>query len=112
MSFNFKEIVKIKALVYKGPKNVEVEDENEKHRSFMIPLGQLWSKGVNISTWVTPIKKLHVFLRNLIFDGKAKPSFIVTDRVSIDDASQAYSQFDEREDVIKPIIKFDDGFSK
>jgi glutathione-independent formaldehyde dehydrogenase len=40
----------------------------------------------------TPVKQLHVFLRNLIFDGKAKPSFIVSDRISIEDAPQIYTQ--------------------
>jgi len=49
---------------------------------------------------------MHVFLRNLIFNGKAKPSFIVSDRVSIDEAPEAYKQFDKRDDVVKPIIKF------
>jgi glutathione-independent formaldehyde dehydrogenase len=42
----------------------------------------------------------------LIFNGKAKPSFIVAERISIDEAPEAYSQFDKRDDVVKPVIKF------
>ncbi len=86
--------------------NPAAEDDNEKQGNIVFPLGKLWEKGVTIGMGQTPVKQLHVFLRNLIFDGKAKPSFIVSDRISIDEAPQAYSQFDKRDTVVKPVIKF------
>ena len=94
------------------PYNPAADDENEKQGHFVLPWGQLWSKSVAIGTGVVPAKKYHVFLRNLIFDGKAKPSFIVSDRISIEDAPHAYRKFDKRDDVVKPVIKFDGGWSK
>jgi len=36
----------------------------------------------------------------LIFNGKAKPSFIVSDCISIDGAPEACSQFDKRDDAV------------
>lgn len=82
------------------------KDENEKQGYLTLPWAELWFKGVSIGTGPTPVKQMHVFLRNLIFNGKAKPSFIVSDRISIDEAPEAYKQFDKRDDVVKPIIKF------
>ncbi len=86
--------------------NPAADNEDEKQGNIMFPLGKLWEKGVTIGMGQTPVKQLHVFLRNLIFDGKAKPSFIVSDRISIDEAPQMYSQFDKRDTVVKPVIKF------
>ena len=86
--------------------NPAADNEDEKQGNIMFPLGKLWEKGITIGMGQTPVKQLHVFLRNLIFDGKAKPSFIVSDRISIEDAPQIYSQFDKRDTVVKPVIKF------
>lgn len=87
--------------------NPAASDENERQGYLMLPWGQLWEKGVKIGTGQTPVKKLHVFLRNLIFNGKAKLSFIVSDRILIEDAPEVYSEFDKRDGVVKPVIKFD-----
>ena len=72
----------------------------------MLPWGDLWSKAVKIGTGQTPVKQLHVHLRNLIINGKAKPSFIISDRIDIEDAPQTYREFDLRDNVVKPVIRF------
>jgi glutathione-independent formaldehyde dehydrogenase len=92
--------------------NPAAENEQEKQGNLMFPLGKLWEKGITIGMGQTPVKQSHVFLRNLIFDGKAKPSFIVSDRIHIEDAPKAYSGFDRRDDVVKPVIKFEGAWSK
>ena len=92
--------------------NPAAEDEHERQGHLMLPWGQLWTKGVKIGTGQTPVKKIHVFLRNLIFNKGAKPSFIVSDRISIEDAPQVYSEFDRRDDVVKPVIHFESAWSK
>ena len=86
--------------------NPSAENDNEKHGRLVIPWGDLWSKAVQIGTGQTPVKKLHVHLRNLIFNGKAKPSFIISDRINIKDAPQTYKEFDKRDDVVKPVLNF------
>ena len=92
--------------------NPAAENEHEKQGHLLLPWGHLWSKGVKIGMGQTPVKGIHVFLRNLIFNGKAKPSFIISDRIPIEDAPQTYSQFDMRDDVVKPVIKFQEAWSK
>ena len=88
------------------PNNPAAEDDNEKKGNLIFPIGKLWSKSVQIGTGVVPAKKYQPYLRNLISTGVAKPSFIISDRISIDDAPQTYREFDRREEVVKPVIKF------
>ena len=88
------------------PNNPASDDENEKHGNLILPWGKLWSKSVQIGTGVVPAKKYQPFLRNLIISGKAKPSFIVSDIINIDDAPNTYREFDKRDKVVKPVIKF------
>lgn len=80
--------------------------EADKAGYLMMPYGTLWGKGITLKNGQTPVKEFHAFLRNLIIAGKAKPSFIVSDRVKIEDAPAAYKEFDKRDDVVKAVIKF------
>ncbi len=74
---------------------------------YILPLGQLWEKGLTIGTGQTPVKKVILMLRDLIIAGVVKPSFIVSHRISIDEAPDAYRQFSNRSDgFTKVIIKF------
>jgi glutathione-independent formaldehyde dehydrogenase len=57
-----------------------------------------------------PVKQYNVYLRDLIVAGLAKPSFIVSHRIPIDEAPEAYDKFDKRADgytkvLIKPDMK-------
>ena len=46
-------------------------------------------------------------LRDLIISGRAKPSFVVSNEINIDDAPAAYEKFDKRiEGYTKVLIKF------
>jgi glutathione-independent formaldehyde dehydrogenase len=54
-----------------------------------------------------PVKKYNEYLRDLIVTGRAKPSKIVSHRIEIDDAPDAYKKFDQRIDgYTKVLIKF------
>ena len=73
----------------------------------MLPLGDIFEKGLSIGTGQTPVKKYNAYLRDLIVAGRAKPSFIVSHRLNLDEAPNAYEKFDERTDgytkvVLKP----------
>jgi glutathione-independent formaldehyde dehydrogenase len=81
-------------------------NEAEKAGYLMLPWGEIWSKGLTVKNGQTPVKEFHIFLRNLIIAGRAKPGFIVTDRINIEDAPRAYKEFDKREDLVKAVIKF------
>jgi hypothetical protein len=55
-----------------------------------------------------PVKSYNGYLRDLIVTGRAKPSEIVTRRIHINEAPEAYRKFDEWADgYTKVLIKFD-----
>ena len=56
-----------------------------------------------------PVKKYNEYLRDLIVNGRAKPSKIVSHHIRIDDAPGAYEKFDKRiEGYTKVLISFND----
>jgi glutathione-independent formaldehyde dehydrogenase len=61
-----------------------------------IPLGAFWKKGITIGMGQCPVKQYNWKLRDLIIAGKAKPSFIVSHRVQLDEAPEMYEKFDLR----------------
>ena len=71
-------------------------DSNASKGIFEMPLGELWGKGVQLGMGQTPVKKFIPFLRDLIIAGKANPSFIVSHRIPLEEAPDAYEKFDHR----------------
>lgn len=54
-----------------------------------------------------PVKRYNEPLRDLIVAGRAKPSRIVSHRIELDDAPEAYRRFDKRVDgYTKVLIQF------
>lgn len=60
--------------------------------------GELWEKGLRIGMGQCNVKSYNRRLRDLIHAGRAKPSFIVSHRLSLDQAPQAYRHFDARDE--------------
>jgi glutathione-independent formaldehyde dehydrogenase len=86
-----------------------VNQEAKKGR-YIFPLGELWKKGIAIGMGQAPVKKYNVFLREMIIAGKAKPSFIVSHRLPLSKAPEAYSRFvmrgvDGGKNVTKAVLK-------
>jgi glutathione-independent formaldehyde dehydrogenase len=82
-------------------------DKHAKQGEFQLPLGAIFEKGLSIGTGQTPVKKYNAYLRDLIVSGRAKPSFIVSHRLTLEEAPAAYEKFDQRSDgytkvVLKP----------
>jgi glutathione-independent formaldehyde dehydrogenase len=71
-------------------------DKHAKKGEFMFPLGKLWNKGITIGQGQAPVKRYNVYLRDLIIAGKAKPSFIISHRLPLTKAPEAYAHFDRR----------------
>jgi glutathione-independent formaldehyde dehydrogenase len=81
-------------------------DEYAKKGEYILPFGKLWEKGISVGTGQTPVKGIHLMLRDMIIGGKAKPSFIVSHRISLDEVPDAYREFDQRTNgYTKVIIK-------
>lgn len=77
-------------------KDPSADDEKKQEGILEIPMGMFWKKGITIGMGQCPVKKYNWRLRDLIIAGKAKPSFIVSHRVKIDDAPLMYEKFDLR----------------
>jgi len=60
--------------------------------------GLCWFKGQTIGTGQCNVKAYNRQLRDLIFAGRAKPSFIVSHALALDEAPAAYKHFDARDD--------------
>jgi glutathione-independent formaldehyde dehydrogenase len=57
-----------------------------------------WFKGQHMGTGQCPVKRYDRHLRNLIHVGKAKPSWIISHELPLDDAPDAYEHFDNRDE--------------
>ena len=82
-------------------------DKLAKNGSIAFDFGTFWFKGQKMGTGQANVKAYNRKLRELIFVGKAKPSLIVSHRLSLDQAPGAYKSFDDRKDgwtkvVLKP----------
>ena len=83
------------------PKGV---DKHAKKGELQLPWGQLFEKGISVGSGQTPVKAYNLFLRDLIIAGRARPSFIISHRLPLTAAPQAYQKFDERVDGYTKVI--------
>lgn len=75
---------------------------------YPFPLAEFFDKAVSMGGGQAPVKRYNEYLRDLIVNGRAKPSKIVSHRIRIDAAPDAYDKFDKRvEGYTKVLIKFD-----
>ena len=77
---------------------------DKKVGNFTFPLGEAWNKGIGIDMGQAPVKRYNVYLRDLILAGRAKPSVIVSHRISFGSAPEAYEKFDRRENGYTKIL--------
>ncbi|KAL1633125.1 hypothetical protein SLS58_011216 [Diplodia intermedia] len=75
----------------------------------LISFGKLFEKGLSIGTGQCNVKAYNRYLRDLIIAGKAKPSFVVSHEITIDDASDAYEKFDKRIDGYTKVLIHPNG---
>jgi glutathione-independent formaldehyde dehydrogenase len=89
------------------PEDPGSPDDLEKEGKIAFDFGMMWFKGQAMGTGQCPVKRYNRHLRNLIHAGRAEPSFIVSHRLGLDEAPDAYQHFDSRDDgwtkvVLKP----------
>ena len=81
-------------------------DANAKKGALSINFGKLFEKGLRLGTGQCNVKRYNAYLRDLIVAGRAKPSFVVSHEVPLDDAPNAYQKFDKRvEGYTKVVLK-------
>lgn len=57
-----------------------------------IPFGSLFEKGLSLGTGQCNVKSYNRYLRDLIISGRAKPSFVISHEISIEEAPVAYKK--------------------
>jgi len=83
------------------------KNEEAKNGIFSFPIADFFDKGVTMGSGQAPVKKYNEYLRDMIVNGRAKPSQIVSHHIEIDDAPEAYKKFDQRVDgYTKVLIRF------
>ena len=85
------------------------EDELAQEGKIVFDFGLFWSKGLHIGTGQANVKAYNRYLRNLIHKDRAKPSWIVSHELALDEAPEAYKHFDERDKGWTKVILHPDG---
>jgi glutathione-independent formaldehyde dehydrogenase len=71
-------------------------DEQAKRGRLVVAIGKLFEKGLRLGTGQCNVKRYNRQLRDLIIAGRARPSFVVSHELSLDEAPTAYDKFDKR----------------
>ena len=79
-------------------------DENAKRGALLINFGRLFEKGLRLGTGQCNVKQYNACLRDLIIAGRAKPSFVVSHEVPLEQAPDAYQKFDKRVEGYTKVI--------
>jgi glutathione-independent formaldehyde dehydrogenase len=62
----------------------------------LVAVGRLFEKGLRMGTGQANVKRYNRQLRDMIIEGRATPSFVVSHQIPLDQAPDAYQKFDKR----------------
>ena len=79
-------------------------DEHARHGLLLVAIGKLFEKGLRIGTGQANVKRYNRQLRDLITDGRARPGFVVSHELPLEEAPGAYEKFDKRVDGYTKVI--------
>jgi threonine dehydrogenase-like Zn-dependent dehydrogenase len=79
------------------PEDPNASDPLERKGQIAFDWGEFWTKGQRLGTGQCNVKAYNRRLMSLIHTGRAKPSFIISHRLGLDDAPDAYKHFDARD---------------
>ncbi|KAL9065177.1 MAG: hypothetical protein Q9157_007564 [Trypethelium eluteriae] len=91
------------------PSDPGAPDKQSAEGHILIPFGKLFEKGLHLGTGQCNVKAYNRHLRDLIVAGRAKPSFVVSHEITIDDAPTAYEKFDKRIDGYTKVLIHPNG---
>jgi glutathione-independent formaldehyde dehydrogenase len=70
--------------------------EAAKHGMLLVAIGKLFEKGLRFGTGQANVKRYNRQLRDMIIEGRAEPSFVVSHQLPLAEAPGAYEKFDKR----------------
>jgi threonine dehydrogenase-like Zn-dependent dehydrogenase len=86
------------------PDDPGAPDEMSAEGRLGIDFGKLFEKGQKLGTGQCDVKSYNRQLRDLIIEGRADPSFLVSHRVGLDEAPEMYERFDNREEGVTKVL--------
>ncbi|VDB85592.1 unnamed protein product [Peniophora sp. CBMAI 1063] len=86
------------------PKDPGAPDSASAKGYISFPFGKLFEKGLSVGTGQCNVKTYNRYLRDLIIAGVAKPSFVVSHNLPLQDAASAYDKFDKRIDGYTKVL--------
>jgi glutathione-independent formaldehyde dehydrogenase len=86
------------------PQDPGAPTEEAAEGRLLFEIGKFFEKGQHIGTGQADVKSYNRELRDLIIAGKADPSFVVSKRVPLEEAPDAYEKFDNREPGYSKVI--------
>jgi threonine dehydrogenase-like Zn-dependent dehydrogenase len=90
-------VVKITATNICVPEDPGAADELAKDGKMAFDFGTFFFKGQSMGTGQANVKNCNRYLRDLIHQGRAKPSQLVSHNLGLADAPDAYRHFDNRD---------------
>jgi glutathione-independent formaldehyde dehydrogenase len=79
-------------------------DEHARRGLLLVAIGKLFEKGLRVGTGQANVKRYNRQLRDLITDGRARPGFVVSHELPLEEAPDAYHKFDQRVDGYTKVI--------
>ena len=87
------------------PEDPGAPDEMSAQGRLGIDFGLLFEKGQKLGTGQSNVKSYNRQLRDMIIEGRADPTWVISHRVNLDEAPEMYSRFDEREEADEAFTK-------
>jgi len=69
-----------------------------------IDFGKFFEKGLRCGTGQCNVKSYNRYLRDMIIEGRADPSWVVSHRVDLEEAPDMYEAFDAREEGVTKVL--------
>ncbi|MDN6410979.1 MAG: glutathione-independent formaldehyde dehydrogenase, partial [Yaniella sp.] len=79
------------------PSDPGAPDEHSAKGELLFRIGRFFEKGQSMATGQADVKRYAHKLRDMIIAGRAKPGFVVSQELPLEDAPGAYEKFDNRE---------------
>jgi threonine dehydrogenase-like Zn-dependent dehydrogenase len=80
------------------PQDPNGKEKLQRRGQMAFDFGMFWFKGQKMGTGQCPVKAYNRFLSRLIEQEKVKPSWIVSHELPLEQAPEAYKNFDARKD--------------
>lgn len=79
-------------------------DENARHGRLLFEIGRFFEKGLKMGTGQADAKMYGPYLRDMIIAGRARPGYVVSKRLPLEQAPDGYARFDKREEGYSKVI--------